>query len=306
MGGFLTHPGNKEGSAMAARQSSVKAYPVETELERDFVFTDKDFHFIRDLVSDKTGIVLSDIKKNMVYGRLSRRLRDLGLTRFADYCRLLDSGDDGELGEFVNAITTNLTSFFRENHHFDYLASKLLPELINAKQNRRIRIWSAGCSSGEEAYSIAMVVREVMPLEAGWDVKILATDLDSNVLARAEAGIYDSERVQGIQKNRLRKWFRKGRSSCENKVKISNDLRELICFRQLNLMRDWPLRGGFDLIFCRNVVIYFDKPTQRVLFGRFADLLAENGHLFIGHSESLFKVTDRFQLIGKTIYKKLH
>ena len=273
-------------------------------LQRDFHFTDKDFTFIRALVAEKTGIVMTEAKRDLVYGRLSRRLRHLGIPRFSDYCRLLEAGDEDELVQFVNAITTNLTSFFREAHHFDYLGGSLLPRLEKENAGRRLRIWSAGCSTGEEPYSIAMTLREQCPRLAGRDVKILATDLDSNVLARAAAGVYDQARVEDLPRERLRRWFRKGRGGNAGTVKVSTDLRDLITFRQLNLMGSWPMKGAFDIIFCRNVVIYFDKPTQRTLFNRYADLLVEGGHLFVGHSESLFKVTDRFELIGKTVYRK--
>ncbi|VAX03918.1 Chemotaxis protein methyltransferase CheR [hydrothermal vent metagenome] len=273
--------------------------------EREFVFTDGDFEFIRQLVAEKTGIVLNDAKRNLVYSRLSRRLRQLGQEHFSDYCNLLKAGDDGELVNFTNAITTNLTSFFRENHHFDYLRDTLLPELMQDKADRRLRCWSAGCSTGEEPYSIAMVLRETLP-EKGWDVRLLATDLDSDVVAKAQCGIYTQERVNGISPKRLRRWFLRGKADNDGMVQVRPPLRELIAFRQLNLMQEWPISGPLDFIFCRNVVIYFDKPTQKVLFDRYAELLPVGGHLFIGHSESLFKVSDRFKLIGKTIYRKVY
>ncbi|HEB91928.1 MAG TPA: protein-glutamate O-methyltransferase CheR [Gammaproteobacteria bacterium] len=285
--------------ASAARKERVSSG------EREFIFTDTDFEFIRQLVAKKTGIVLNDAKRNLVYSRLSRRLRQLGQAHFADYCDLLKAGDDGELVNFTNAITTNLTSFFRENHHFDYLRDTLLPELIQGKADRHLRCWSAGCSTGEEPYSIAMVLRETLP-EKGWDARLLATDLDSEVVAKAQRGIYAQERVNGISPERLRRWFLRGKADNEGMVQVRSPLRELIAFRQLNLMQEWPINGPLDFIFCRNVVIYFDKPTQKVLFDRYAELLPVGGHLFIGHSESLFKVSDRFKLIGKTIYRKVY
>jgi chemotaxis protein methyltransferase CheR len=272
--------------------------------QRDFHFTDEDFAFIRKLVAERTGIALSDAKKDLVYGRLSRRLRQLGIRGFAAYCELLKQGDEQELVHFVNAITTNLTAFFREHHHFDYLADTVLTRWAEDAGKRRLRIWSAGCSSGEEAYSIAMVVREKFPHCAGRDIRILATDLDTNVVAHAKAGIYDAARVEGLPPERLRRWFRKGRGTNAGAVRVAPALQELITFKPLNLMQPWPMKGLFDVIFCRNVVIYFDKPTQRILFDRYANLLADDGHLFVGHSETLFKVTDRFQLIGKTVYRK--
>lgn len=273
--------------------------------EREFIFTEDDFQFIRKLVSEKTGIVLNDAKKNLVYSRLSRRLRQMGLDCFSDYCDLLKAGDDEELVNFINAITTNLTSFFRENHHFEYLQDTLLPELLTTKSDKRIRIWSAGCSTGEEPYSLAMVMRECLP-KSGWDARILATDLDSDVVAKAQRGVYTQERVNGISAERQKRWFMRGKGSSEGLVKVRPELQEMITFRQLNLMTEWPVKGPLDLIICRNVVIYFDKPTQGVLFDRYAELLPVNGHLIIGHSESLHKVTDRFKLIEKTIYRKVY
>lgn len=274
--------------------------------EKEFHFTDKEFRFISKLVGERTGIVLSDSKRQMVYGRLSRRLRQLKLTHFSDYCDLLTRGDETELVEFTNAITTNLTAFFRENHHFEYLKNRLLPELVKKKaDSKRIRIWSAGCSSGEEPYSIAMCVREVFPRSAGWDVKILATDLDSNMVQRGKDGIYTAERVEGLSDQRLKKWVKKGSGANSDMVRMSDDLKSLITFKQLNLMHDWPFKGKFDLMFCRNVVIYFNKETQRELFDRYANVLEDDAHLFIGHSESLHKVTERFDLLGQTIYKKI-
>lgn len=272
----------------------------------EFEFSDQDFQRVRRIINEAAGISLADSKRELVYSRLARRLRQCGLQRFEDYCNLLETGNDEvELREFINALTTNLTSFFREAHHFEFLANDLLPALVRARGfgNRRIRIWSAGCSTGEEPYSIAMVIRETLPA-TGWDVKILATDLDSNVLATAERGVYEWNRVKDLSEPRLRRWFQQGRNAQSGWVRTAPALRDLITFRQLNLMADWPMRGPFDLIFCRNVVIYFDKPTQRVLFERFADLLVEQGHLFVGHSESLFKVTERFAPLGKTIYRK--
>ncbi len=269
---------------------------------REFVLSDKDFETIRTVISERTGIVLSDGKRDMVYGRLVRRLRALGLSGFGEYCNLISKGDESELSEFVNAITTNLTAFFRENHHFEFLENELLPSIIKHKNNRQLRIWSAGCSSGEEPYSIAMVVREVVPTD--WDVKILATDLDTNMVNKASAGIYDEARVSGIDEKRLRRWMKKGKGNLSGMIRMSDKLRDIITFKQLNLMNDWPFKGPFDFIFCRNVVIYFNKDTQRILFNRFADMLPDRGHILIGHSESMFNVCDRYKLLGKTIYQK--
>ncbi len=280
-----------------------------TEKAREFTFTGADFRFIRDLVAERTGIMLSENKRDLVYGRLSRRLRELGLSCFRDYCSLLEKGESEEMVQFVNAITTNLTSFFREDHHFEYLGKTLLPGLMQKKLKnnlpRRLRIWSAGCSTGEEPYSIAMVLKEVLgSSDDKWDARILATDLDTKVLEKASNGVYEQQRVEGLTKNRLQRWIKKGSGNNAGKVRVSPELQEIITFKQLNLMNDWPMSGPFDLIFCRNVVIYFNKPTQQVLFDRYAELLDEGGHLFLGHSETMFQKTDRYQLIGKTIYQK--
>lgn len=276
------------------------------EKVRDFNFTDTDFEKVRGLVKHHTGISLSSAKKDMVYSRLTRRLRKLGLDKFSDYCELVEGGDGEELIQFTNAITTNLTSFFREDHHFQYLSRKLVPELLRSNSsNRRIRIWSAGCSTGEEPYSLAITLREALPPHETWNVKILATDLDSNVLSTAQNGIYSSERIEGLSNGRKHRWFLKGKGENSGTVRVRPELKEIISFKQLNLLKEWPTKGPFDFIFCRNVVIYFDKDTQRVLFDRYANVLKEDAHLFIGHSESLFKVSDRFQLLGQTIYKKI-
>lgn len=272
--------------------------------ERDFSFSEKDFKYIRDLIMDHTGIVLADHKVDMVYGRLTRRLRELDLESFDSYLSTLER-DEQELVHFVNALTTNLTAFFREPHHFEFLASKLLPAIAKNKASKRLRIWSAGCSSGEEPYTIAMTVRSIIPANSGWDVKILATDLDTNMVEKGSKGIYTEERVTGLSSQNMKKWVKKGKADTAGMVKMDDRLREMITFKQLNLMHDWPMKGPFDLIFCRNVVIYFNKETQAILFDRYADMLVNDGHLFIGHSESMYKICDRFKLLGQTIYKRL-
>lgn len=274
--------------------------------EREFKFTDKDFAKIRSFVKQHTGITLSDAKKTMVYGRLSRRLRRLQVPSFKEYFEIVSNEDSDELINFINAITTNLTSFFREEHHFDYVKNTIIPELCAKKFNdKKIRIWSAGCSTGEEPYSIAIALYESIPNIDKWDIKILATDLDTNVLDHGSRGIYDIERISALSPERKRTWFLKGKGAHSGSVKVDSRLKELITFKQLNLMQQWPMRGPFDFMFCRNVVIYFDKDTQKKLFDRYADLVASDGHLFLGHSESMYKVCDRFQLLGQTIYKKI-
>jgi len=279
---------------------------TESVHEREFDFTDKDFEQVRQFVKAETGIKLSDGKKNMVYGRLSRRLRQMGMSKFSEYLEMVSTNElSEERGQFINAITTNLTSFFREEHHFDYLKNDVVPRLMaeNAR-SRKIRIWSAGCSTGEEPYSIAIALYESIPDIERWDIRILATDLDTNVLAHGERGIYDIERISALSALRKSTWFLKGKGANSGSVKVDPRLQSLITFRQLNLMGAWPMKGPFDFMFCRNVVIYFDKDTQKVLFDRYANLLTPNANLFLGHSESMHNVCDRFQLIGNTIYKK--
>lgn len=273
--------------------------------ETEFRFTDSDFTFLRELAQEHTGIMLGEHKRQMVYGRLARRIRQLGLASFSEYCTQLERDPEAELGELVNAITTNLTSFFRENHHFEHLAEKALPEIMerNAGQ-RRLRIWSAGCSTGEESYSIAMTLAESDRLR-GWDVRILATDIDTNVVGKASAGVYAEDRVKGIEPQRLRRWFQRGSGVNSGKVRVANALQDMISFRQLNLLGDWPVRGPFDVIFCRNVVIYFDKETQRKLFSRYAKVLAPQSYLYIGHSENLFRISEDFRMLGGTVYQKI-
>ncbi len=268
--------------------------------EREFPMSPRDFRRIQRIAYQLTGIQLSEHKQNMVYGRLSRRLRLLGLPDFADYCDLLNGGDPAELKEFTNAITTNLTAFFRERHHFDYLRTQLLPEVLRENASaRRLRIWSAGCSTGEEAYSIAMVVRQLAGF-ASWDAKILATDLDSNVIAKGAKGKYGGDRAALIPPE-YRQFALDDPAG--GGFTLREDVRALVTFKQLNLLHPWPMKGPFDAIFCRNVVIYFDTATQIKLFDRYADLLRPGGHLFIGHSENLHRICDRFIGLGRTIYR---
>jgi len=272
--------------------------------EKEFPFTEKDFSFIQKLVADRTGIVLSDIKRTMVYSRISRRIRHCGVGDFSQYCDLLKDGDESELISFTNAITTNLTSFFREQHHFNYLRDTVLPEIEKNKKDKRIRIWSAGCSSGEEPYSIAMTVQDYFKRKPGWDIKILATDLDYDMVKRAASGVYKEDRVTGLSKAHLKNYVKRGRGELSGSVKMCHELMSMITFKQLNLLHEWPFKGPFDFLFCRNVVIYFNKKTQKELFDRYANCLSDNSSLFIGHSESLYKVTDRFESLGQTIYRK--
>lgn len=278
---------------------------AQEKKHKEYDFRDDHFSYIRKTLFENAGITLSEIKRDMVYSRLIRRIRALQLCSFDQYLNILKNTPDREMVEFTNALTTNLTSFFRENHHFDYLRNTIFPELSKRKNNRRLRIWSAGCSTGEEPYSIAITLKESLRYFPGWDVKILATDLDSNVVATASEGVYPEERVDSLPKSVVSKWFSKGKGPLAGKIKVKSDLRSLITFKQLNLMHPWPMKGPFDIIFCRNVVIYFNKDTQRTLFSRYAEYLDDKAYLIVGHSESLHGVTNQFQLLGKTIYRKL-
>ncbi|MDH5737094.1 MAG: protein-glutamate O-methyltransferase [Gammaproteobacteria bacterium] len=270
--------------------------------------TDKDFERIRGWIREETGIKISDAKRQMVYARLTKRLRALGYTQFKDYLDYLESDErDNELVNFKNAITTNLTSFFREPHHFDFLEKQAFAEIRARalKGAREIRIWSAGCSTGQEAYSIAATIDKCFPKRVGWDIRILATDIDTNVLQEAKQAIYPVEKLKDLDDVQRENIFEtvQGDTSV---LRVKSHLRQMVVFNQLNLMApEWPIKRMFDLIFCRNVMIYFDKPTQHQLVSRYWSLLKENGYLLLGHSESLFGLNTRYRLVGKNIYQKI-
>ena len=269
--------------------------------------SDSEFRRCCDLIHELTGIRMTDAKRQLVERRLGRRLSVLGMTEIERYLELVRSGNAVEVEQFRNAVTTNLTSFFRENHHFDYLANVFLPALRErAPGRRKLRVWSAGCSTGEEPHSIAITLLEALPDAAQWDIRIVCTDIDTEVLATAEAAIYADERVEGLQPERLRRWFLRGRGARSGMVRLRQEVRDLQQFSQMNLMDPWPFRDPFDVIFCRNVVIYFSRETQARLVSRFAQCLSDDGILVMGHSESLNKISDRFRLLGRTIYAKEH
>lgn len=282
--------------------------PDADAAELEFRFTPDDFAFLRRLIKSRTGIQLGERKREMVYGRLARRLRALELDSFDAYCRFVDSADgEHELLAMVNAITTNLTKFFREDHHFAHLAQSVLPDLA-AKQARsakpRLRIWSAGCSSGEEPYTIAMTVLSTVADLPRWDARLLATDLDTEMIRRGKAGRYGIGALESIPPDLRARFTKRSRRADTDHFEMAEELKKFITFKALNLLEPWPMKGPFDVIFCRNVVIYFDRATRLRLFDRFADVLTDGGHLFIGHSESLLGISDRFDLIGKTMYRK--
>ncbi len=257
------------------------------------------FRALATLVKAHTGIVLSDHKRDLVQGRLARRLRALSLPDYAAYCALLaSSSGEQELGPMINAMTTNVTRFFREPYHFEILRQTVLPQA--RATGSRFRLWSAGCSTGEEPYSIAMTLVDTIP-DPRWDARILATDIDSDVLTRARAGHYDEEGAQTIPAP-LRRRFVAAASG--GGIEIRPEIRARLAFKQLNLMADWPMQGPLDVIFCRNVVIYFDKETQARTFTRFAQLLRPGGWLFLGHSETLHGVGQGFSQEGRTAYRK--
>ncbi|WP_286235701.1 CheR family methyltransferase [Thalassotalea sediminis] len=274
--------------------------------EKAFRLTDKEFNFICQFVYQNTGIVLNDSKREMVYRRLTRIVRERKLPSFSDYCRLLRDNSEQETPFFINAITTNLTSFFREKHHFDYLLSHELPQLVQKNaSSKRIRIWSSACSTGEEPYSIAMTLYKVLkPYFSSWDVKVLATDIDSEVLAKAKSGIYAQNRIEDLPDDYKKAFFKRGTGKNSDNVIVDGCIQQLITFKQLNLLNGWPMSGPFDVIFCRNVIIYFDKPTQLELFERYYEMLAPGGLLILGHSENLGSYQQYFTNVGRTIFRK--
>ncbi len=269
------------------------------EGEHEFPFSDQDFEQVRRLIYDHAGIALSPAKRSMVYSRLSRRLRERGIDNFQEYLSLLEGGDAGEWEAFTNSLTTNLTAFFREPHHFPLLAEHVAKHC----RGRSGLLWCSAASTGEEPYSMAMTLVEQFD---SWTppLKILATDLDTVVLAKAEAGVYADERVEKLSPERVRRFFLRGSGANAGSVRVREELRKLVTFRKLNLLdARWPMRGPFDAIFCRNVMIYFDKPTQLKILEQFAPLLRPDGVLFAGHSESFQNATHLFRLRGKTTYE---
>ncbi|MCE1239315.1 MAG: chemotaxis protein CheR [Azonexaceae bacterium] len=265
---------------------------------REFQFSEADFERVRKLIYQHAGISLSPVKKDMVYSRLARRLRALNLQGFTEYLDLLERKGGDEWERFVNSLTTNLTSFFREPHHFPIFAE----HLRKLGTRRPIRVWCSAASTGEEPYSIAMTVAETFGLEAT-HVSIIASDLDTNVLATAQKGVYPLDRVEKMSPERLRKFFLKGTGAQEGQAAIRPELKRMIEFRRINLLdQSYTVKGPLDVIFCRNVMIYFDKPTQYKILSRFAPMMQPDGLLFAGHSESFLHAADLFRSLGKTVY----
>ena len=267
--------------------------------QREFHFTQEDFDRVRKLIYDHAGISLAPIKRDMVYSRLARRLRALQLATFGEYLAHLEKGDGKEWETFVNSLTTNLTSFFRESHHFDILAKHLA-----GLSQRPIRIWCSAASTGEEPYSLAITACEAFGSVAP-PVTILASDIDTNVLATGERGVYPIERVEKLEAERLHRFFLKGTGHQAGQVRVRPELQKLITFTRVNLLdARWSLPGPFDVIFCRNVMIYFDKDTQYQILKKFVPLLREDGLLFAGHSESFLHASDLVRSLGRTVYER--
>ncbi len=275
---------------------------------QEIVLGEREFRQISDLVYEHCGINLHDGKKELVRARLAKRLREGRFESFSDYIRyVLEDPTGREFSVLVDSLSTNLTKFFREEQHFEYMRSQLLPRALESRLARhelRIRAWSAGCSTGEEPYSIAITLLEAIQGRGRWDVKLLATDVSTRVLERAREGIYEQDRVEPIPLPLRNKYLTRTREGRKELYEVAPGLRNVVIFHYLNLMQDWPIKGPLDFIFCRNVMIYFDKPTQGRLINRFYDLLASGGVLFTGHSESLTGIEHRFRYVQPTIYIK--
>jgi chemotaxis protein methyltransferase CheR len=272
---------------------------LRSDSAKEFDFTRSDFERVRALIYQRAGISLADSKQEMVYSRLARRLRATGIVSFGRYLDDLEAGRLGEEWEsFTNALTTNLTSFFREAHHFPLLA-----EHVMKLREQPITIWCSAASTGEEPYSIAMTVCEAFNSLTP-PVQIIATDIDTNVLNTGSNGVYAIDRIDKMSPERARRFFLRGKGEQAGMVRVRPELRQLVTFKQLNLLADkWPLTGQFDVIFCRNVMIYFDKATQRKILSRFVPLMKPNALLFAGHSENFLYVSESLKLRGKTVYE---
>ena len=269
----------------------------------EYSITVDEYQRLRALIYAESGISLGDQKASLLVSRLSKRLRDLGLTTFTEYYeKVTEDGTREEFTRMLDLISTNKTDFFREPTHFEFLRERILPELAYAK---RIRIWSSACSTGEEPYTIAMTLYDGVQGRAQWDFKILATDLSTRVLAKAASGIYDEERVHTLPPDVIKRHFLKGRAERAGFVKVKPHLADMIQFRRLNLMDErFPIKAALDVVFCRNVMIYFDRSTQEALVNKFHSYVRDGGYLFIGHSESLQWITHPFKAVAPTIYRK--
>jgi chemotaxis protein methyltransferase CheR len=281
---------------------------MNTLVVKDVVLSESDFRKISDIVYEYCGINLHDGKKELVRARLAKRLRLGNFRTFPEYMEhVLKDKTGGEFSLLIDAISTNLTSFFRERQHFEFLKEKFLPQVLERKRkkrNFRIRAWSAGCSSGEEPYSMAITLLDAVAGRGSWDVKILATDISTSMLETARKGIYSKDRIGPVPQLQRNKYLISRQQNGPKVYEVGKNLRDVVIFKYLNLHQNWPIKGPLDFIFCRNVMIYFDKSTQQHLVSRFWDLLDSGGILFTGHSESLTGIKHRFNYIQPTIYMK--
>ncbi len=266
----------------------------------------REFQELCSMVYEITGIVLKESKREMVYRRLMRRIRELKISSFAEYFQLLKLENSEELPNFINAITTNLTSFYREAHHFDYLLETFLPaHEKHVGANKKLRVWCSASSTGEEPYTLSITLNRYFGSQINqWDCKILATDLDTNVVDTAKQGIYRLDRIEGIPSKIKKDWFQSAGPEYPDSVEVNEMLKDILVFKPLNLLNPWPMKGPFDVIFCRNVLIYFDKPTQESILKNFLTLLRPGGALMLGHSESVAKEFSQLEPVGRTTYLK--
>lgn len=274
----------------------------------EFPFTQADFRQLAEILHAETGIALDHGKMPLVYSRLAKRLRKLGLTSFENYhSHVSTRAGAGERRLMVEALTTNVTRFFREAHHFEHLAAKVLPALVTeARQGGRVRLWSAGCSTGEEPYSMALTVLALLPEAQRYDIKILATDIDTQVLERGRRGQYPNSAVTRIDPALLERWMiREDDAAGATAWRAGDEMRALVSFRTANLLGDWPMKGPFQVIFCRNVVIYFDEAFRDEVLNKMTALLSPGGHLYVGHSERLKASDDDLQFVGLSTYRRL-
>lgn len=282
---------------MTANAANVPAH------RREIVLKEDEYKALYKLIRDQFGIDLHPAKKDLIPRRLNKRLLQFGMSSYSEYISHLRTNWADEVEFFANAITTNLTSFFREAHHFDYLDKTILPEFVrNKTMQKRLRIWSAACSTGEEPYSLSIILHQNKELLAGIDVKILATDIDTNVLQRAHTGVYSADRVATVPKNYVSESFKELPG---DKYAVRDELKSMIAFRKLNFFGQWPMKGNFDIIVCRNALIYFDAEKQKMVVDGFSKHQVPGDYLIVGHSESVEQVSDDYELIGKSIYQKL-
>ena len=289
-----------------ARVSTSKANHQGSD-EAEFVLTGADIDTIESILRQESGVRLGVSRQNMVYSRLIKRLRSLGLESFKEYCKLLkDRRNVDERRHMIDALTTNHTRFFRESHHFDHMHAHSLPPLLEAaKKGKRVRIWCAGCSSGEEAYCLAITILSLMPNASSFDIKILATDINTTILEKAKNATYPARAVTDIPPEVKSRWFSSVSNGIEPSYRVKDEVGKLISFRNLNLLSDWPMAGPFQIIFCRNVTIYFDDEVKSKLWKRFAGLMPQQGTLYIGHSEHVSGPAEAvFKAIGTTTYER--